>query len=404
LCDIHLVFAEEVKCSNEGIDLSSLLLSLLNHSKKGIVVIAAEACAKLFYVGRLRDPKILACLILVYFDKLASYSDDSDADQVNDVGSPVRLEQLLSLFFPAYSMKGENRKVLLESVSPLLDSVRQVILPGNKKSVSVGKMLDYICTSVMNGEKQELDNLNHIETNFESNATVSTMVAISDFLVSQFSELQHSYIRNLCKVLASANVDDIKQSKNHNITTNTASCGVSLIQRLKKNIDEIESMIESSYSDKVCLGSLGKLIEILESIDSDNEDDTDTDESMDGGSSIDSSFDPKFPIGTKIRKFFEGYGYFEGTVIKFNKKYQLYKIEYGDGDKEELTEEELIASRIATDNETNLEQTSAIDKSFGSDAHMEQSPLKNIGMEDSLEPDTQCSKSSIRRRLVHSPY
>jgi hypothetical protein len=45
-----------------------MILEMLEHSKPGIVIIAAEIAAKLLLAGRLNDPTLIAWLVLVYFD------------------------------------------------------------------------------------------------------------------------------------------------------------------------------------------------------------------------------------------------------------------------------------------------------------------------------------------------
>jgi len=46
-----------------------------------------------------------------------------------------------------------------------------------------------------------------------------------------------------------------------------------------------------------------------------------------------------FPVGTKIRKFFNGHGWFEGKVVSVDDLY--HRILYSDGDEEDMTVEEV---------------------------------------------------------------
>ena len=55
-------------------------------------------------------------------------------------------------------------------------------------------------------------------------------------------------------------------------------------------------------------------------------------------------------IGTEVMRQFDA-GLFLGTVLSFNSKDGLYKIEYSDGDREDMDEAEFIyAYRLALDN------------------------------------------------------
>ena len=49
---------------------------------------------------------------------------------------------------------------------------------------------------------------------------------------------------------------------------------------------------------------------------------------------------PQYPIGTPIKKEFDGDMY-QGTVINYNENKGYYKIQYDDGDKEEMDMEDI---------------------------------------------------------------
>ena len=57
------------------------------------------------------------------------------------------------------------------------------------------------------------------------------------------------------------------------------------------------------------------------------------------GSGEDDKSHPKYPVGTKIRKHFDGWGWFEGMVVSHDEGF--YQVLYKDGDKEEYDENEL---------------------------------------------------------------
>lgn len=54
------------------------------------------------------------------------------------------------------------------------------------------------------------------------------------------------------------------------------------------------------------------------------------------------------PIGSKVRKFFEGYGWFNGTVVSYCDDDEFYKVLYDDNDEEELDQDELKNILVAS--------------------------------------------------------
>jgi site-specific DNA-cytosine methylase len=66
-----------------------------------------------------------------------------------------------------------------------------------------------------------------------------------------------------------------------------------------------------------------------------------------------------FPIGTKISKFFEGYGEFEGTVQSFDAKNGWYRVMYQDGDEEDLEHSQLDALVVEPPNGAKRKQSVA---------------------------------------------
>ena len=145
-----------------------MLLEMLSHSKPGIVIIAAEIAAKLLLSGRINDPNIIAWLVLIYFDTSLTAmdidEDDADGSAVKEVGSPVRLQQLLSIFFPTYSMSSlDANDDMMASVGPLISIVNEK-LAGVKKNANgkeilaqwpVAKMIEYICYNVDLADKKK---------------------------------------------------------------------------------------------------------------------------------------------------------------------------------------------------------------------------------------------------------
>jgi len=47
------------------------------------------------------------------------------------------------------------------------------------------------------------------------------------------------------------------------------------------------------------------------------------------------------PIGTSVRKYFKNHGWYNGTIVSYDEYYELYLVQYEDGDKEELREDQV---------------------------------------------------------------
>ncbi|GMH69090.1 hypothetical protein TrLO_g10662 [Triparma laevis f. longispina] len=122
-------------CQMNKVSLPELLTSFLDNAQGPMVVIAAEICCKLMMMGRIQDNTTLAKLVVTYFDPLFSSRIEAakaskegeegeegeeeenlakdvaaasqkqleaDTDDATAVGSPIRLQQMLSLFFNAF--------------------------------------------------------------------------------------------------------------------------------------------------------------------------------------------------------------------------------------------------------------------------------------------------------------
>ena len=186
LCDLALIHEKMVLGDNSGegkeeessgggsngsnsassLNFKDMLLEMLGHSKPGIVIIAAEITAKLLLAGRLNDPELVAWLLFIYFDtSLAADFDENDIDgvEVKEVGSPVRLQQLLSIFFPTYSMSSlDANDDLMASVCPLLSIVNLKLSTGQMKDgkealarFPIAKMIEYVCYTVDLADKKK---------------------------------------------------------------------------------------------------------------------------------------------------------------------------------------------------------------------------------------------------------
>jgi condensin complex subunit 3 len=253
----------------------SLLSEMISTSKPAVVAVASEVAAKLLFSGRTFDSNLVADLLVTYFDQgLATLASEVE-DDVMEIGSPVRMQQLLSLFFPAYSMRSaECRSALVASVGPMLVTVSAKL---DKKGAKVsnwpvGRMIEYVESLLLAGTQhvakepfpcsQDIANDNQEDSMSSSQQEPSYVVRmgmeIAQFLVKAHENLKTTFSRQLCKFLGTLDIA---------IDSDEASS----ISKLKKYLDELGMCITDSTS----LRSLKPVMELLDnSIDDDEESDS----------------------------------------------------------------------------------------------------------------------------------
>jgi condensin complex subunit 3 len=230
LSDWSMLFSDMLQPSNvEGKDLSflDLVKTLMIHPRQGIAAIAAEVAAKLLFSGRICESTLIAQLLLLFFDPTMTEADGDDSE-VKEVGSPVRLQQLLSLFFPAYCINSEiGRDAVMGSISSMLNLVHQK--PKTKKrkaAMPVVKMIEYICSIVDAGrrvssqaESGELSTSNASSEKSQSAIMPSTALVsslqVAQFLIQESSNLTNTTVRALCKFIGGHDIDVQIESKAH---------------------------------------------------------------------------------------------------------------------------------------------------------------------------------------------
>ena len=291
LCDLTLLHRNMMQLfgdegdNNESTTFKELLLEMLGHSKQGIAVIAAEVAAKLLLAGCFHDSTIIAWLLVIYFDaNLAEVEDEDDFDgsEVKKVGSPVRLQQLLSIFFPTYSMSSlDANDELMASVGPLLTIVNGK-LEGKKQAKAlnqwpIAKMVEYICYNVDLADKKkeeksadETDQAENDEeggqvkeevegetqaevvpdddetTVVEASSTLLASIDIAEFLSEEGASAPTYYNRALAKMLGSASIDVDAEDN-------------TLLSRLKSHVAEAEYATD----DGPTVNQIKKLLTLL---------------------------------------------------------------------------------------------------------------------------------------------
>uniref|UniRef100_A0A7S4JL97 Nuclear condensin complex subunit 3 C-terminal domain-containing protein n=1 Tax=Odontella aurita TaxID=265563 RepID=A0A7S4JL97_9STRA len=309
LCDLTLVFGDEVQedKEEEKDSFAFLLSEMLCHANPAMVAVAAEIVAKLLLAGRISDPTLLAHVVVAFFDKnladaATSVDGDSDQEAAGDVGSHVRMQQILSLFFPAFAMKSrEGRETLTACIRPLLSIVDSRMATkekgtrksrGNGRNLSwpIAKMIEFVCSAVdvgiesreelqqaaaktqveesSNDEKSNNCSVESVEEKVkeqdteEPSSTLLASIAITEFLIEQSASLTIAYLRALCKILGGAYID---------VEIDDPKC----LSRLKSNMDHLAMVV----TDDSSIRSLENLIGVLDEYESeeDNGDDGEDD-------------------------------------------------------------------------------------------------------------------------------
>jgi condensin complex subunit 3 len=264
-----------------------LVFAMMAHEELGMVCVAAEVACKLLITGKICDSSWLARLVTLFFDVRLNdddevmEDDDNDCNQpdaaaASEVGSPVRLQQLLSLFFPAYSHKSEqNRHGLVGALSMILDSLlalhSQKRRRGAKSPVSVSKVLDYVVDTVYAADQTVQENLANKAlkqgTQQQKESTVSfqfsTPVLMAAIQMASFCSKEHSnckvvFLRAICKHLGSTAVVNLQVEREKD-------------RDLSVLMDLMEEL-STEITDATCLKSLALLNDVLDTIELDDDD------------------------------------------------------------------------------------------------------------------------------------
>lgn len=270
ICDIALRFdrfmspvAIELSSENTTISVSDVILDCMTNSTKSLLIVAAEVAAKLMFFGRLHDANILAHLITLYFDQVLS--SDESFDDVKEVGSPTRLQQLLTVFFPAYCMKSSiGKETLLACVSIALtvvnDKTNKKVRGRRSSQWPITKMLDYIIDLAEQGTRAREPG--------EPSFMLCIAVAITGFLEQNSDDLSTTFIRSLCKILSNVDLDIGADEKSH-------------LKRLKNSVEELTMHV----TDDSALRTLQPLIELVEDVHSDDESESEKESECEGSCS-----------------------------------------------------------------------------------------------------------------------
>jgi condensin complex subunit 3 len=268
LCDLALLFPRIMapitlgNVSDEEVSFSALLLQMMSQAKKSLALVAAECAAKLHFTGKMHDARIVATLIVMYFDKNFVESTNINDCSAKDVGSPTRLLQLLTVFFPAYSISCDiGRETLKAAFKPLLSIVneRSNVKVKGRKNVTwpIAKMIEYVCETLEHGYDTTEDNCEGMSESMskDESSILAAVMAICSFINEEGDEISTSFLRALCKILSKSYID--VESEN-----------MKSLKLLKQGLEEMAMNV----TDETAINYVETLIEILDEVKSDIDD------------------------------------------------------------------------------------------------------------------------------------
>ena len=283
ICDLAFMFHRIMapilleNVSDTEVSLSDLLYKLLSQPRKSLAIVAAECAAKLLFTGKMHDANVVAHLVAMYFDKDLAGSLEEGNESVKGVGSPTRLAQLLTIFFPAYSMGSAiGRETLSACNKPLLRVVHEkmsVKVKGRRSTTwPIAKMIQYVCQTIEGGEEaaQAVEKCEREEEPKGASPLLNAVNAICSFINEDGDELTTAYLRALCKILSNSYID-------------VESEDICALRSLKQGLNDLAINV----TDTTAMRSLENLIELVDEVNSDDEDDVDDIEENNGDEAVD---------------------------------------------------------------------------------------------------------------------
>lgn len=237
LMDWAMIYGEAVvQPVAEGSDdkhpmaLKEIVNEFLHLPNASAVAIAAEAAAKLVFSGRMCDSTLIGNLLVLFFSPL--YESLKGEGELSEVGNMARVQQLLSLFFPALALQSKiARTTILNSVGIALQLATLQDVGGKKRKgksshvFPLVRMVEYVCEIVITAAEEILSEntsqikgvedsaqRNHAEEEHTGTA-MKVALALAQFLCTDAeNSLNATQRRGLCKLLGSLQVVSINEN------------------------------------------------------------------------------------------------------------------------------------------------------------------------------------------------
>ena len=226
--------------------LQTAISCFMSHDDISVACTAAEVALRLLFARKLTDSALLANLVFLFFDpRLSERSEEGEveSEDVTEIGAPGRMQQLLSLFFPAFCLRTDNdgREAFVACVGKLLEICQKK--EGQKrrresKALPVATMLDYILSTAQPDPEEN-------KSPTEAPRLALTMaLQVSQFICHNHVDFTKTFTRTLSKYLGKVYLegDPLQQDK----------------QRLVMLMDNLET-IGMELTDETSLQSLENL-------------------------------------------------------------------------------------------------------------------------------------------------
>ena len=256
LSDWSVLFSDFLSASNNEESVQGVLSDIMNHTELSLACVAAEVTCKLLYSGKFFDELSLARLLVLFFDpRLTAADEEDDSNEAKEIGSPIRLQQLLSQFFPLFCLrKEEGRRKFISCTKSALEIV--FTKDGGKrrrgtKAFPVVKMIEFLTATadealnVLNQKKAEGE-----KTTGESSTELLMAIQLCKFLACNSDDLNVTTLRTLCKILGATEVNT-EQDK---------------LSDLRVLVDGVENL-GNCITDELCLNHLAMLNDAVDEID-----------------------------------------------------------------------------------------------------------------------------------------
>lgn len=258
----------------------NLLASFWDENNVYLLSVGAEVALKLLAAhAKLSQPQLwMARLVLLSFDETLQEDDDGGEGDF-DVGSPVRLQQLLSVFFATYAATKRGRQALVQSLPSLLAL--------SKKKTA--RMISYVYDVARHGAavaSTAAKETEHCNGGIDTTA-VEVAIALATFVVDQCPT--GAFLRTVCRSMGGMGLlEGDPPAQDRTLPSHTQS-RLSALQQL---LEELEMTLD----DDAALMALGHLRESLAGLNFENPGETklgeesdadpsdEEDEESDGGS------------------------------------------------------------------------------------------------------------------------
>ena len=264
LSDWSMMFADtlsSIVSEVTSVSFVEVLADMIRHHEVSLACVAAEVVCKLLTNGRICDTEgtWLGQLLVFFFDpRLVAAAEEAEEDDGNtEVGSPIRLQQLLTLFFPLYCMRNERGPGAFPNCVAGALEIVSTRDSGKKKrgskSFPILKMVDFVLSITLESEKMMAESAKKNgkdDPTKGSSPQVLIAMQIAKFLAHHSDELGVTNLRALAKILGTTELNRERECK----------------ADMKKLVELMEDL-GNQIVDEASLDHLSCLNELLDDVD-----------------------------------------------------------------------------------------------------------------------------------------